>query len=63
MDEAQWGSVTIVGAAILGLILLWAVLKTRRSRKNTPTNERAERATHELYEQEEQRRRDHTDGL
>jgi hypothetical protein len=62
MDEAQWGSVTIVGAAILGLILLWVVLKTR-SKGNTPANDRAERATHELYENEEQRRRDHTDGL
>ena len=62
MDEAQWGSVTIVGAAILGLVLLWLVLRTR-SRKNTPTNQRAEQATHHLYEEEEQRRRDGTDGL
>ena len=62
MDEAQWTSVTIIGAAILGLVLLWAVLRTRSS-KNSPRNDVAEGATHRLYEQEEQRRRDHTDGL
>jgi hypothetical protein len=61
MDEAQWTSVTIIGAAILGLVLLWAVLKTRS--KDRRSNDVAERGTHELYEVEEQRRRDHTDGL
>jgi hypothetical protein len=37
------------------------VLKTRS--KDPRQNERAEEGTRELYEVEEQRRRDHTDGL
>jgi hypothetical protein len=61
MDEAQWTSVTIIGAAILGLVLLWAVLKTRS--KDRRSNDVAERGTHDLYEAEEQRRRENTDGL
>ena len=60
MDEAQWTSVTIIGAAILGLVLLWAVLRTRP--KKGGSNDRAEAATHHLYEEEEQRRREGTDG-
>ena len=61
MDEGLWTSVTIVGAALLGIVMLWVVLKNRsRSRS---TDDRAEAATHNLYEQEEQRRREGSDGL
>ncbi|QIK78911.1 hypothetical protein G7077_08385 [Sphingomonas piscis] len=62
MDEGLWTSVTIVGAAILGIVMLWVVLKNRKATRG-PSNDRAEAATHNLYEQEEQRRREGTDGL
>ena len=62
MDEGLWTSVTIVGAAILGIVLLWVVLKNGKAKRG-PSNDRAETATHNLYEQEEQRRREGTDGL
>ncbi len=50
----------VVGAVILFAVILWAVLHTRSKGKSTST-ETTERATHELYEEEERRRREGTD--
>jgi hypothetical protein len=51
----------VVGVIILGAVILWVVLHTRsKGKKSSP--ERTERATHELYEEEERRRREGTDG-
>ena len=61
MGITQWWIVDVIGAGLLGLVLLWAVLKARNRPKRL--DEQAERGTHNLYEAEEQRRRDHTDGL
>lgn len=61
MGITQWWIVDVIGAALLGLVLLWAVLKGRNRTKQL--DDRAERGTHNLYEAEEQRRRDGTDGL
>lgn len=63
MDETQWTLVDIIGPALLGLVLLWLVLRTRRHLQRPDEVERTERATHNLYEEEEQRRRDGTDGM
>lgn len=52
----------IIGVVILGGIILWAVLRTRSKGKQS-SPERTERATRELYAEEEQRRKDGTDGL
>lgn len=66
MDETLWGLMNIVGPIILGVLLLWLVLKNRtrnRTPTETETTERTERATHEGYVAEEQRRRAGTDDL
>jgi hypothetical protein len=63
MDETQWTLVDIIGPALLGLVLLWLVLRTRRHLKRPDEVERTEQATHNLYQEEEQRRRDGTDGM
>jgi hypothetical protein len=63
MDETQWGLVDILGPAILGILLLWLVFRTRRHLNNPREVERTEEATHNLYKEEEQRRRDGTDGM
>ena len=50
----NWTLLTIVGPALLAVVVLWAVLRnrgTRTERNNT------ERATHDLYQQEEAERR------
>ena len=42
----------VVGVVILGVVLLWAVLRTRSRGKET-SNPRTEKATRELYEAED----------
>jgi hypothetical protein len=54
--------IEVVGVVILGAVILWAVLRTRSKGKETSTPT-TERATHELYEEEERRRREGTDDL
>jgi len=54
--------ISVIGVIILGALLAWVVLKTRsQGRSSSP--ERTERATHELYDEEERRRREGTDDL
>ena len=55
-------TVEVIGVIILGAVLVWAVLRTRSKGKSS-SPERTERATHELYEEEERRRREGTDDL
>ena len=52
----------VVGIIVLLAVLLWAVMRTRSKGKES-SNPTTERATHELYEEEERRRKDGTDGL
>ena len=59
MDESLWGLMTIVGPAILLLLLIWLAL---RGRSNGKTG-RTEQATDQLYDNEEKRRREGTDDL
>ncbi len=62
MDVALSWLMNIVGPVILLGLLLWLAFWTWRKRK--PRDDaRAERATHELYDEEERRRREGTDGL
>jgi uncharacterized membrane protein len=52
----------VVGAVILFALLVWVVMRTRsKGRKSSP--EQTERATRELYADEERRRKDGVDGL
>jgi hypothetical protein len=52
----------VVGAVILFALLVWAVMRTRSKGKET-SNPTTERATRELYAEEERRREDGTDRL
>jgi hypothetical protein len=64
MDESLWGLMTIVGPIILLGLLVWLVMRSRRrSGQATDTTAQTERATDRLYDSEEQRRREGTDGL
>jgi len=62
MDETQWGIVNILGPALLLIVLIWLVMRTR-SRRNDATNQRSEEGTRELYREEELRRREGSDDL
>jgi hypothetical protein len=59
MDESLWGIMTILGPAILLIALIWLVLR----RRSTGKTGRTEQATHDLYTEEEGRRREGTDDL
>jgi hypothetical protein len=59
MDETQWWIIDIVGPAILLIVLIWLVMR----RRSTGKTGRTEQATHDLYREEEQRRREGTDDL
>jgi hypothetical protein len=60
MDETMWGLMNIVGPAILFILLVWLVLRARRS-KNEPPRDVTERGTRDAYRQEEEMRREGTD--
>ena len=56
LGGAGWVLQTVVGALVLAAVLLWAVLRNKSSKVD---KDRTERATHDLYDQEEAiRRRD-----
>ena len=59
MDEFWWTLMTIVGPAILLVLLIWTVLRARR--RGEPPQDVTERATRQEYAQEEQMRRKGTD--
>jgi hypothetical protein len=57
---ASWGIINIVGPLLLAAVLLWALLRNRRSR--TDVN-RTEEGTRDVYDREEEaRRRGDEDG-
>ena len=47
---ASWGLITIIGPILLFGVLLWAVLRNRKSRRDIG---RSERATRDLYKSED----------
>ena len=57
MDKSLLGIMEIVGPAILLIVLIWLVMR----RGSTGKTGRTEQATHELYREEEVRRREGTD--
>jgi len=59
MGHANWWVMDIIGPAILLIVLIWLVLRTRSNR----TDSRTEAGTRDLYRDEEQRRREGTDDL
>jgi hypothetical protein len=59
MDETLWGLMNIVGPLILLVLLIWVVLRARR--KGEAPRDVTERATHDVYAEEEKMRREGTD--
>ncbi len=56
----NWALMTIVGALLLGGVILWAALRNRTSRA---TKDESERATHRLYEEEDRAHRGEGDDV
>ena len=59
LGHIEWWVVDIVGPAILLIVLIWLVMRTRSNR----TDRRTEAGTRDLYRDEESRRREGTDDL
>jgi hypothetical protein len=57
MDETLFWIISIIGPAILLVVLVWLVMR----RGSTGKSGRTEQATGQLYNEEEQRRREGTD--
>lgn len=62
MGNVNWWLMSIIGPLILLVLLIWLAFWAWR-RRGPRDNARAERATHDLYEEEETRRREGTDDL
>ena len=66
MDESLGGIVTILGPAILLVVLIWLVMRQRSSRSERDLSQgggdSTDVATRDLYAEEEQRRREGTDA-
>jgi hypothetical protein len=52
MGGINWFIIDVVAVVILGVVLLWAVLRTKSKGKET-SNPRTEQATRENYEAED----------
>ena len=59
MDETSWWIIDILGPAILLIVLIWLVMRSRSNR----SDDRTEAGTRDLYDEEETRRREGTDDL
>jgi uncharacterized membrane protein YqiK len=58
----NWLIIDVVAVVILFAVIVWVVMRTRSKGRST-SNQTTERATHELYQEEERRRKDGVDGL
>jgi cytochrome c-type biogenesis protein CcmH/NrfF len=58
MDNTALWIIEVVGPVILLIALIWLVMQ----RRSTGKSGRTEQATDQLYKEEEQRRREGTDG-
>ena len=58
----HWSLLDIVAVLILLAVIIWGVLRVRSKGKISSPPE-TERATHELYREEERRREQGTDGV
>jgi cytochrome c-type biogenesis protein CcmH/NrfF len=64
MDETLWSLMNVIGPVILLILLIWLVMRSRRRPNQTvDTTAETEAGTRAEYADEEQRRRDGTDGL
>ena len=55
-----WGLQTIIGAALLAIVVIWAALRNRSSKA---TRDETERATRDLYKEEDRAHRHEDDDV
>ena len=55
MGGLNWSIITIVGPLILVVVLLWAVMRNKTEKVDPG---RTEKATHDVYDEEEKARRE-----
>jgi len=55
LGGGNWAIVNIVGPLLLAAVLLWVLLRNRKTRRGDV--ERSEQATRDLYREEEEKRR------
>ena len=58
LGGASWGLITVLGTLALLIVVAWAALKNKTSRRTT---EESERATRDLYRQEDVAHRNDND--
>ncbi|HEX8378962.1 MAG TPA: hypothetical protein VF619_00260 [Allosphingosinicella sp.] len=56
----SWGIINIVGPLLLAAVLLWVLLRNRKTSKRDI--DRSEQGTHDLYREEEEKRRSGDDA-
>ena len=56
----SWGILTIIGPILLAAVLLWVLLRNRKTSKRDI--DRSEQGTHDLYREEEEKRRSGEDA-
>ena len=56
----SWGILTIIGPLLLAAVLLWVLMRNRKSGKRDEN--RTEQATRDLYREEEEKRRSGDDA-
>jgi hypothetical protein len=59
MGQAEFWVISVIGPAVLLIVLIWLVMRSRSNR----TDDRTEAATRDVYAEEEGRRREGTDDL
>ena len=59
LGGGHWAILNIVGPLLLAAVLLWALLRNRKSRRSDSDTEQA---TRDLYREEEERRRSGDDA-
>jgi hypothetical protein len=55
LGGGSWGIINIVGPLLLAAVLLWALLRNRKTSKRDV--DRSEQGTRDLYREEEEKRR------
>jgi hypothetical protein len=60
LGGGNWAIINIVGPLLLAAVLLWALLRNRRSRHRDV--DRTEQATRDVYREEEEKRRSGDDA-
>lgn len=60
LGGGNWAIVNIVGPLLLAAVLLWVLLRNRKSRKSDV--DRTEQGTRDLYREEEEKRRSGDDA-